>query len=68
MSRTELAGGLQAARSVEFSYPDGPNTFEPNHFTGSKVTYGDEFWRVDQFLPSCTCWHVVDSTFHGSFS
>jgi hypothetical protein len=68
MSRTELAGGLQAARSVEFSYPDGPNTFEPNQFTGSKVTYGDQFWRVDQFLPSCNCWHVVDSTFHGSFS
>ena len=68
ISRTELAGGLQAARSVEFSYPDGPNDFRPNHFTGSKVTYGDEFWRVDQFLPSCTCWHVVDATFHGSFS
>jgi hypothetical protein len=68
LSRTELAGGLQAARSVEFSYPDGPNTFAPNHFTGSKVTYGDQFWRVDKFMPSCNCWRVVDATFHGSFS
>jgi hypothetical protein len=68
LSRTQLAAGLAAAGSVDFSYPDGPNDFRPNRFTGSKVTYGDEFWRTDQFLPSCSCWRVVDATFHPSFS
>ena len=68
LSRTQLAAGLSAAGSVDFSYPDGPNDFRPNRFTGSKVTYGDEFWRTDQFLPSCNCWRVIDSTFHPSFS
>lgn len=53
---------------MDFTYPDGPNDFASNRFTGSKVTYGDEFWRADQFLPSCSCWRVVDATFHPSFS
>ena len=66
--RSELAAGLAAAKSVDFSYPDGPNSFAPNRFTGSHVTYGDQFWRTDQFLASCNCWRVVDSAFHPSFS
>src|SRR5205807_1085669 len=35
LARSALASGLQAARSVDFSYPDGPNDF-----TGSQVTTG----------------------------
>jgi hypothetical protein len=62
LQRTALAAGLQAARSLDFSYPYGPA-----NFTGSGVTYGDEFWRPDQFFASCNCWRVIDPTFHPSF-
>ncbi|HEX5266682.1 MAG TPA: hypothetical protein VFW24_07900 [Acidimicrobiales bacterium] len=61
LQRRALAAGLQAARSVEFSYPYGPNKFDPG------VTTGQEFWRPLQFLTSCGCWRVIDPTFHPSF-
>lgn len=57
-----LAAGLQKAGSVDWSFPDGPNDFR-----GNRVTHGDEFWRVAQFVKGCTCWHVIDPTFHPSF-
>jgi hypothetical protein len=67
LRRTSLAQGLQAAHSIDDSYPNGPGNFGPNRFTGSKVTYGYEYWRTDKFLASCNCWRVVDRTFHPSF-
>jgi hypothetical protein len=62
LSRESLAAGLQRAGSVDWSFPEGPNDFK-----GSRVTHGGQFWRVIQFASSCTCWHVVDPTFHPSF-
>jgi hypothetical protein len=62
LARAGLAAGLQASRSVDFSYPEGPNDF-----TGPRVTTGGEYWRVDQFQSGCTCWRVVDPAFHPSF-
>jgi hypothetical protein len=53
-----LAPGLQAAKSVEFSYPSAPNDF-----TGRGVTTGGQFWRVTQYFSSCSCWRVIDATF-----
>lgn len=67
MQRAALAAGLHAAGSFDPSYPWGPNTFASNSFTGSNISYADEFWRVDQFLPGCTCWQVVDSNWHPAF-
>ena len=64
MQKAALSAGLHAAGSFDPSYPWGPNTFASNSYTGSNITYADEFWRVDQFLPSCTCWQVVDRTWH----
>ena len=58
-----LGAGLQAARSIDFSYPSGPNDF-----SGPKVTTGGQFWRVAQYFASCSCWRVIDSTFHPSYS
>jgi hypothetical protein len=63
MQRNALAAGLQAAKSVEYSYPYGPN-----NFSGQNVTYGGEAWRVVQFMPSCNCYQVIDKTFHTPFS
>lgn len=62
LERDALAAGLQAAKSVDFSYPDGPNDF-----SGPRETYGDEFWRPDQYFTSCNCWRMTDTNFHPSF-
>ena len=61
LQRSEIAAGLAAAGSVDYSYAYGPNRFGPG------VTVGGEAWRVDQFMPSCNCWQVVDQTFHPPF-
>lgn len=63
LQRAALAAGLQAAKAVDLSYPEGPN-----NFTGYHVTTGGEDWRIDQFFTRCDCWQVVDDTFHPSFS
>jgi hypothetical protein len=63
LARSSLAAGLHAAKSVDFSYPLGPNSF-----TGSQATTGDSYWRVDQYHASCNCWQVADPTFHPAFS
>jgi hypothetical protein len=62
LERAALAAGLQAAGSVDFSYPYGPNNFTAPHTTTS-----GEYWRTDQFLESCDCYQVVDPTFHPGF-
>lgn len=62
LKRTAVAAGLQAARTIDYSYPWGPNDF-----SAPRSTTGDEFWRTEQFLTSCNCWRVVDPTFHPSF-
>ncbi|HUC35486.1 MAG TPA: hypothetical protein VMR97_00015 [Acidimicrobiales bacterium] len=62
LQRNALAAGIQAAGSVDFSYPGGPNDFSGDH-----VTTAGEFWRVDQFFETCTCWRVIDPTFHPNY-
>jgi hypothetical protein len=57
-----LAIGLQRTKSIDFSYPGGPNDF-----TGPRTTTGGQFWRVAQFMASCKCWQVIDQTFHPSY-
>lgn len=59
---TALAAGLQRAKSVEFSYPTGPN-----EFTGDRVTTGGQFWRVAQYFRECECWRVTDPTFRPGY-
>ena len=59
LSNETLAVGLQRARSIDFSYPNGPNDFG-----GPRVTIGGQFWRVTQYVPDCSCWRVIDPTFH----
>lgn len=59
--RSDVAAGLQASKSVDFSFPYGPNDF-----TAPGTTTAGESWRVDQFLTSCSCWQVVDRNYHPS--
>lgn len=64
LERSALAAGLVNAGSVDVSYPWGPNNFASNGFTGAHITYADEFWRADEFRESCSCWQVMDDTWH----
>ncbi|HET6810025.1 MAG TPA: hypothetical protein VFH50_03350 [Acidimicrobiales bacterium] len=59
--RSNVAAGLQASKSVDFSFPYGPNDF-----SAPGTSTAGQFWRVDQFLPSCSCWQVVDRNYHPS--
>jgi hypothetical protein len=58
-----LVAGLQRTRTIDFSYPGGPNDF-----SGDRVTFAGQFWRVAQFFKDCACWRVVDPAFHPSFA
>jgi len=62
LQRSALATGLQTAKSVDFSFPYGPNDF-----SGPRTTTGGQFWRPDQFFTSCNCWRTIDPAFHPSF-
>jgi hypothetical protein len=62
LQRSSLAAGLQAARSVPMSWPQGPNDF-----SSGRVTVAGQYWRLDQFFSSCNCWRVIDRTFHPSY-
>jgi hypothetical protein len=62
LDQTSLAPGLQRAKSVEFSFPQGPNDF-----TGARTTTGGQFWRAAEFRLDCKCWQIPDPTFRPSF-
>ena len=57
-----LADGLRHAKSIDFSYPSGPNDF-----SAPGVTTGGQYWRVTQFFTSCDCWRIIDPNFRRSF-
>jgi hypothetical protein len=63
LQRNALAAGLQRAKSVEMSFPQGPNDF-----TGNRVTTGGQYWRPLQFHLSCKCWQITNRTFTRTFS
>lgn len=62
LQRTSLAAGLQAAKSIDYSYPWGPGDY-----TGPRVTVSGQFWRPFQFMKNCNCWTVIDANFKPSF-
>ena len=61
-SATGLVSGLQHAKSIDFSFPQGPNDF-----TGNRVTTGGEFFRAAQFMPDCKCWRVIQRDFRRGY-
>jgi hypothetical protein len=59
-----LAAGLQAAKSVDFSYPQGPTDFSK---PGS--TFGGQYWRPLKFeLSPCKCWKLLDRNFKKTYT
>ena len=62
VDRTSLAQGINRARSVELSYPQGPNDF-----SGNRVMTGGQFWRAAQYVLECECWRVIDPAFRPNY-
>jgi len=56
-----LAAGLQAAKTVAFSFPQGPNDFSK-----PGTTSGGQYYRFDRFTTACNCWRVSDAEFRRS--
>lgn len=62
LDRAAFAQGLNKIKSVELSYPQGPNDLSrPRTMTGG------QFWRPAQYLLDCECWRVVDPDFKPSY-
>lgn len=59
LSRNALAAGLLATKSLDFSWPGGPNDFTTAHGVA-----GADAWRVAQYAGSCGCWKLADPDFH----
>jgi hypothetical protein len=57
-----LAAALQAAKSVQMSFPNGPNDF-----SAPGTTTGGEFWRPITYQSSCQCWTVTNPAWSPSF-
>lgn len=62
VSQTGLVAGLQAARSIEMSFPNGPNDF-----SAPGTTTGGQSWRPVIYGGSCQCWKVVTAAWSPSF-
>ena len=57
-----LAAGLQAAKSVDFAFPQGPNDF-----SGNRVTTAGQYWRPAVFTTACNCWRLLDKNYKRSY-
>jgi hypothetical protein len=62
LSPDALADGLNAAGSIEYSFPYGPNDF-----TAPGTTWGGQFWRPLNYSAACACWNVTDPNYQPSF-
>ena len=62
LSAAGMQVGLQRAKAIDFSFPQGPNDF-----SGPRVTTGGQFWRVAQYKLACKCWQVIQPEFRRGF-
>ena len=62
IAREALPAGLQKTGSIDFSFPQGPNSF-----VGKGVTTAGQFWRPTQFVETCGCWRVIDGTYRKAY-
>jgi hypothetical protein len=67
LTRAGLVQGLAQVGRFNEAYPNADSIYAaPGATTPVKVTGGDFWWTV-QFRASCTCWKVIDPTFHPSY-
>lgn len=62
VTQNGLPAGLQAAKTVQMSFPNGPNDF-----SAPGTTTGGQFWRPVAYHGGCQCWTVVNPTWSPSF-
>ena len=62
LNQSALAAGLQATKTVQMSFPSGPNDFSV-----AGTTAGGEFWRADTYHGSCQCWVTNNPAWQPSF-
>jgi hypothetical protein len=63
VNQTNLVAGLQAAKTTQVSFPDGPDDF-----TTPGTTTGGQFWRPATYQSSCQCWTLLRDNFAPSFT
>ena len=59
-----LASAIHSMGTVDLSYPGAPIDFSA---APAGSVYGVGYWRPVDYLSSCTCWQVPNSTFHPPF-
>jgi hypothetical protein len=67
LTRAGLATGLGQVGRFNESYPAADAIYTtPGNGVPVKVTAGDFWWTI-QFSSSCTCWKVIDPTYHPAY-
>jgi hypothetical protein len=67
LTRAGLAVGLGQVGRYDMAYSTADSIYTtPGSVTPVKVSGGDFWWTV-QFYASCTCWKVIDPTWHPTF-
>lgn len=67
LTRVGLATGLGQVGRFNMAYSTADSIYTtPGPYTPIKVAGGDFWWTVE-FYASCTCWKVIDPTWHPTF-
>jgi hypothetical protein len=67
LTRAGLATGLGQLGRVNMAYSTADAIYRaPGAYTPVKVSGGDFWWTIE-FYSSCTCWKVIDPTWHPTF-
>jgi hypothetical protein len=67
LTRAGLATGLGQLGRVNMAYSTADSIYRaPGAYTPVKVSGGDFWWTIE-FYSSCTCWKVIDPTWHPTF-
>jgi hypothetical protein len=60
----QLPAGLHAVGTIQFSYPFGPVNYTA---APKKAPYGVGYWRAENYVSSCKCWHIPNPTWNPPF-
>jgi hypothetical protein len=58
LKRSELAIGLESAGTLQLPYG-----YAPANFVGAGVTWGAQYWRVNEYFTDCQCWRLIQTQF-----
>jgi hypothetical protein len=64
LKASQLPVALHAAGTVSYSYPFGPVNYTA---APKNAPYGVGYWRAENYVSSCKCWHIPNSTWNPPF-